>query len=231
MSVGVGTSRDATGADEVQSAFDVESRAWLDALRARGREGRDASERLHALLLSAARFQLRRRATSYQLRGETLDELATEAADDALIAILAHLDDFRGASRFTTWAYKFAILHASVSLRKRMWKGRELPVEAEGWRALALSVAGPDERLEQLELLGELKIAVETTLTKRQRDVFVAVALNDVPIDVVAANYRTTRGAIYKSLHDARRKLRAAVALRPADDVASATTPTATAHC
>ncbi len=197
--------------DEVSESLDAESRAWLDALRAGGDAGRDASGRLHALLLSAARFQLWRRATPYDLRGETLDELATEAANDAFVAVLAHLDDFRGASRFTTWAYKFAILHASVSLRKRMWKGRELPLDGEGWQRLALTVGAPDERLEHLELLGELKVAVETTLTERQRDVFVAVALNGVPIDVVAARFSTTRGAIYKSLHDARRKLRTAL--------------------
>jgi RNA polymerase sigma-70 factor, ECF subfamily len=215
-------------AQPARPMLDAESRAWLDALRAGGKAGRDAAGRLHVLLLSAARFQLWRRASPSLLRGETLDELATEAADDALVAVLAHLDEFRGASRFTTWAYKFGILHASVSLRKRMWKGHEFPLDGEGWHRLALSVGAPDERVEQLELLGELKLAVETTLTDRQRDVFVAVALNGVPIDIVAAKFATTRGAIYKSLHDARRKLRAALDHGSDNEVDAATGSTLT---
>ena len=209
----------------MRGMLDAESRDWLDALRAGGAAAEDASRRLHALLLAAARFQLRRRAASFQLRGETVDDLATEAADDALVDVLAHLDDFRGASRFTTWAYKFAILNASVSLRKRVWKGREWPVDGEGWQGFALSVAGPDERVEQLELLSQLKAAVDGTLTERQRAVFVAVALNGVPIDVVAARFGSTRGAIYKSLHDARQKLRAALELGVEGDVDPAARP------
>jgi RNA polymerase sigma-70 factor (ECF subfamily) len=77
------------------------------------------------------------------------------------------------------------------------------------WHSFALSVDGPDEKVEQLELLNELRAAVEGLLTERQREVFVAVALNGVPIDVVAERLMTTRGAVYKTLHDARRKLRA----------------------
>jgi RNA polymerase sigma-70 factor (ECF subfamily) len=227
---GVGGGLDAAGAKVQRPTLDPESSAWLEALRDAGAAGQDASRRLHALLLAAARFQLRRRATPHHLRGETLDEIATEAADDALIAVLAHLDDFRGASRFTTWAYKFAIFETSVSLRKRLWKGRELPIDGEAWQGLTAGARGPDERLEQLELLGELKLAVDRTLTERQRDIFVAVALNDVPIDVVAARFATTRGAIYKSLHDARRKLRAALDLGPEDQLPAAAAPIVTVH-
>lgn len=195
--------------DGAATRFDPDSRAWLNALRADGAEREPAVRRLHKLLYRAALFQLRTRASTQVLRGESLDDLATEAADDALVAVLGRLDDFRGASRFTTWAYKFAILEASVSLRRRAWKGRELPLDVDGWHTFALTAAGPDERVEQLELLNELRAAVEGLLTERQREVFVAVALNGVPIDVVAERLATTRGAVYKTLHDARRKLRA----------------------
>jgi len=194
--------------DGAATRLDPDSRAWLDALRGDGPAREPAVRRLHTLLYRAAFFQLRSRASAQVLRGESIDDVATEAADDALVAVLARLDDFRGASRFTTWAYKFAILEASVSLRRRAWKGRELPLDGDGWHSFALSVDGPDEKVEQLELLNELRAAVEGLLTERQREVFVAVALNGVPIDVVAERLMTTRGAVYKTLHDARRKLR-----------------------
>src|SRR6185312_7792425 len=85
-----------------------ETRDWLIGLRSHGPERDDAVARLHALLLRAARFEVvRRRPTMSHLRGNELDEIALEAADDALMSVLARLDDFRGASRFTTWAYKF----------------------------------------------------------------------------------------------------------------------------
>ena len=191
---------------------DAASRQWLERLRDRGRGRDDAVRELHALLVSAARATLaKRRALLPQLRCEPLDELAVEAADDALVAILAHLDDYRGESRFTTWAWKFAILQASVALRRRRWIGREIPTEDTGWASLG-SEEPIDRDLEQREVVAALKRAVEEELTPHQRMVFAALALNQVPIDVLAERMGTTRGALYKTLHDARRKLRARLA-------------------
>lgn len=199
----------ATEAAGTTACLDPESRAWLDALRAEGAAGEEAAQRLHALLLRVARVQLGRRTWVPQLRGEELDDVAVEVADDALVTILARLEVFRGGSRFVTWACKFAILEASEALRKRLWKGRELPLADDWWRSLAPSTTDPEEEVEQLELLHALQGAVEQVLTELQREVFVAVALNGVPVDVVAARRRSTRGAVYKALHDARRRLRA----------------------
>ena len=113
---------------------DSDSEAWLAALRATGPERDEAVARLHELLLKAARFEVgRRRAALPHLRGDDFDDLAVQSADDALVAILKKLDDFRGDSRFTTWAYKFALLEAAVKLRKRAWQGREVPLEPETW--------------------------------------------------------------------------------------------------
>ena len=112
----------------------ADSRAWLTVLRSRGAERDQAIARLHELLLRAARFEVsRRRAALSQVRGEELDDLALQAADDALVAVLAKLDDYRGASRFTTWAYKFALLEAGVRLRRRAWQEREVVLEPEAW--------------------------------------------------------------------------------------------------
>lgn len=192
--------------------LDRESREWLDALRASGVLYDDAVERLHALLLRAARFEVsRRRATAPHLRNDALDDIALEAADDALVSVLARLDDFRGVSRFTTWAYKFALLEAAVKVRKRSWQGREVPIEAESWELFATRALEPSEEVEQSELLRRIREAVATVLTSHQRRVLVALALNEVPIDVLAERLGTTRGALYKTLHDARRKLRSAL--------------------
>jgi RNA polymerase sigma-70 factor, ECF subfamily len=191
------------------AALDPESRRWLSDLRGAGAARDDAIARLHALLLRAARFELaRRRGTLPHLRGDDLDDLANQAADDAVVSVLRRLDDFRGASRFTTWAYKFALLEMAVKLRKRAWQGRELPLEPESWTVFASGEAGPEADAEQHVLLDEVRRAFADQLTPHQRRVLTAVALNDVPIDVLADRLSTNRNALYKTLHDARRKLR-----------------------
>ncbi len=189
--------------------LDPESRGWLQDLRAEGAVRADAIARLHALLLGAARFEVgRRRPTLPHLRGNELDDIALQAADDALMSVLARLDDFRGLSRFTTWAYKFALLEAAVKLRRRAWQGREVPLEPESWGAFSSTAAQPDVEAEQSELLTTLQRSIAAALTPHQRRVLVALAVNGVPIDVLAERLGTTRGALYKTLHDARRKLR-----------------------
>jgi RNA polymerase sigma-70 factor, ECF subfamily len=189
--------------------LDGASRQWLAQLRSEGAEHDEAVARLHALLLRAARFEVaRRRPTLPHLRGNDLDDIAMQAADDALMSVLARLDDFRGLSRFTTWAYKFALLEAAVKLRKRVWQGRELPLEPESWSLFSSAGLEPDIEAEQSELLATLQTAINQILTPHQRRVLVALALNGVPIDVLAERLNTTRGALYKTLHDARRKLR-----------------------
>lgn len=189
--------------------LDDESREWLSALRSDGASYDDAVARLHRLLLGAARFEVaRRRPTLAHLRGNELEDIAHQAADDALMSVLRRLDDFRGASRFTTWVYKFALLEAAVKLRRRAWQGREVPIEPESWAVLASDSVSPDEEAEQSELLAALREAIQDVLTPHQREVLVALALNGVPIDVLAERIGTTRGALYKTLHDARRKLR-----------------------
>jgi RNA polymerase sigma-70 factor (ECF subfamily) len=189
--------------------LDPDSRAWLSRLRSSGPVRDRALAELHELLLGAARFTLSRRAS--QLGREGFDDLAVQAADDALVALLARLDDYRGESRFTTWAWKFAFYEASVAVRKRSWLGREVPVEREGWDSLAREEP-PHDRVEQAELLAALKSAAERALTPHQRTVFAALALNHVPVDVLAERLGTTRGALYKTLHEARTRLRGELA-------------------
>jgi RNA polymerase sigma factor (sigma-70 family) len=189
---------------------------WLPVITAEladSAEGwRTALAELHALLIHGAHHELgRRRASLADISSAEIGDLATQAADDALIAVLSQLDSFRGTSRFTTWAYKFALLEAGVKARRRAWQAREVVLDDRAWTAFRDPGGAAYERPEDAELLGALRAAMASALTPHQREVFSALALDAVPIDVLAERLNTTRAALYEALHDARRKLRAAL--------------------
>jgi RNA polymerase sigma-70 factor (ECF subfamily) len=190
-----------------------ESRRWVEQLRL-GHPRRDETvASLHEVLLRVAFHELsRRRPQLGSVRGSEFDDLAHQSADDALVNVLARLDEFRGLSRFTTWAYKFVMREVSCKVARHAWQrqppGRHDPTFEQVPDALARR---PGDRFEQQEQLKALSFAIGE-LTERQREVFVAVALNDVAIDVVAIQLGTNRNAVYKNLFDARRNLRASLA-------------------
>jgi RNA polymerase sigma-70 factor, ECF subfamily len=131
------------------------------------------------------------------------------------MAILRKLQDFRGESRFTTWAYKFALYEAAAKIRKRSWQGREIPLTPEAWPLIADNhQRTAQQSIETTDRLTALHDAIENQLSPHQREVVVALALNEVPIDVLAERLNTTRGALYKTLHDGRQKLRSALTAR-----------------
>ena len=205
-----------------RDALDAESADWLSALDAAGSAHDAAVERLHALLLRAAVTEVARRRPTAPAAVGDLDDLANQAADDALMAVMKKLHTYRGDSRFTTWAYKFALLEAAAAMRRRPWHGRELPLEADGWARFPDGRTSPPGQAEASELINAIRDAITEVLTPHQRDVLVALTLNDVPIDVLAERRGTTRNALYKTLHDGRRKLRARLAedgLEPSPEV------------
>jgi RNA polymerase sigma-70 factor (ECF subfamily) len=190
-------------------ASDAESEAWLRALAGDRRDA--ALERLYPRLVRVARGELRRRVT--RISGPELDDLAHQAAADALLAIRAKLPDFRGESRFTTWAYAFVVFEVSNKLGRHFWRTAHAPMDAEDWDRLPDRFGlDPAREREWRELIDALRDAVEELLTKRQREAFVAVVLNGIPADAYAHRLGTTRNAIYKTLYDARRKLQAHLA-------------------
>jgi RNA polymerase sigma-70 factor, ECF subfamily len=193
---------------------DAESLGWIAALDGVGPAREDAVERLHGMLLRASHFEIARRrgALGDSDCARDFDDLAMQAADDALMAIMSKLHTFRGDSRFTTWAYKFALLEAAVKVRRRAWQEREVPLEADGLARLPDRRSSPGADAEAAELLHAVRNAIVESLTPHQRAVLVAITLNDVPIDVLAERLGSSRGALYKTLHDARRKLRARLA-------------------
>lgn len=193
--------------------LDAESAEWLRTLRGVGGQREQAVARLHELLLRVARGEMRRRSGQHPINGPELDDLAHQAAADALLAITSKLDRFRGESRFTTWAYKFVILEVSTKLGRHFWRRPTVAMDAEDWDRLPDRFGmGPADRAQWHDLIMAVRRAVEQELTVRQRQVFVAIVLNGVPLDAVVIELGSTRNAIYKVMFDARSKLRAALA-------------------
>lgn len=191
---------------------DRESADWVRNLGAEGPAYNAAAARLHALLLRVARAESVRRRSSLPDRGlEEVDDLCVQAANDALVAILRKLPDFRGAARFTTWACKFAILEISTRLRRHSWRQRQVTTDDTIWETLPDTKPPALSAIQDAELIGELRRAVREDLTERQRLVFQNAVFEEVPIDVLAERLGSSRGAIYKTLHDARTRLRRAL--------------------
>jgi RNA polymerase sigma-70 factor, ECF subfamily len=193
--------------------LDPASRAWLDGLHAAGVRRVQKLAELHGLLLRAARHELaRRRPGGSGVGGKDREDLAEEIAGDALLAVVAKLGSYRGESRFTTWAYAFAVNTTATKLAR--WTRRPLPLtmDDEAWERLPDRLSSdPHTSAESREIMRALHDAVEQELTERQRQVFIAVALNEAPIDELAVQLGSNRGAVYKTLFDTRRKLRASL--------------------
>lgn len=200
--------------------LDADSAEWVRTLTASGGEQDAGLARLHELLVRVAHSELRRRNAWLQIEGPELDDLAYQSAADALLAITAKLAAFRGDSRFTTWAYRFVILEVSSKLERHFWRRPRVSFSSEDWDRLPDRFGlQPARESEWRDLLDALRRAVDEVLTEYQRRLFVAIVLNGAPLDVLVVQYATNRNAIYKTLFDARRKLRAAlVAIGYLDD-------------
>ena len=197
--------------------LDPASRAWLSELRREGPVREAAIARLHALLLGEARHEVRRRTAGLaHPSGRDLDDLAVQAADDALVAVLAKLEQFRGDALFTTWARRFAPLEVPGEIRRRLGHTRETPSDTEGSPERAAS-DDPEQRIEARELARTVGRLIATDLTPHQREVLVSLAIKKTSAKALAARLDSTPGALYKTLHDARRKLRAGLAPEPAE--------------
>jgi RNA polymerase sigma-70 factor (ECF subfamily) len=190
---------------------DRDSAPWLSALRGTEAKSQEAAVvRLHDLLLRIAHREVRRRSEHLQIAGPELDDVAHQAAADALVAITAKLELFRGESRFTTWAYRFVIFEVSTKMARHFWRHPGVAMEVEDWHRLPDRFGlEPAQESEWRDLVAALHRAVDEVLTARQRRIFVAIVLNGVPLDAVVAELGSNRNAIYKTLFDARGKIRA----------------------
>jgi RNA polymerase sigma-70 factor (ECF subfamily) len=192
---------------------DAESRLWVEHLRSGHPRHEEAVGQLHGVLVRVAFDELsRRRGQLGSIAGPEYDDLAQQAADGALMNILRELDEFRGLSRFTTWAFRFVIFEVASKVARHAWRRQPPSRDELAWDGLPdWLTPRPGERLEQREQLQVLAAAIGE-LSDRQREVFVAIALNDVPIDVLALQLESNRAAMYQNLFDARRTLRKGLA-------------------
>jgi RNA polymerase sigma-70 factor (ECF subfamily) len=192
--------------------IDQESRRWVRDLAPDGPSRETACRELYPLLLRVAKYEARRRAPMLALDGPDLEDIAHQAAADALMSITERLDRFRGEAKFTTWASKFVIFNVATKMNRHFWRRHEVPYEQEDWSRIASRFnAGPDDEAQAKEFAAAVSAAVEQNLSERQRMVFVATVVNGMPMDVLADELGSTHNALYKVLFDARKKLRAAL--------------------
>ena len=197
----------------VSTEVAVENRAWVHDLSVGGARGEAASRRLHEILLRAARAEVARRTSRLRLAGPELDDIAHQAAADALLTICRKVQTFRGDCKFTTWAYKFVVFDVTAKVSRHFWQraGASIAFEEEDWDRLpAACRLEPETHAEGRDLMDAVHRAVDEKLTEKQRFVFVAL-LNGMPTDVLADQMGATHNAIYKVMFDARRKLRTAL--------------------
>ena len=190
---------------------------WLEDLRTSGLAQEAAITDLRDLLLRTVLFFFSRNLGDFdRLTRDEILQLAEDCAQEALIAVLNHLSDFRGDSKFTTWAYKFAVNFALMTARRERWKGISLDQLSfvDGGSLAERVMQGkepsltPDQFVMQVEILETIREVIEQDLTDKQRRVLILMVFNEVPMDEVARQLSTNRNAIYKMLHDARRKLK-----------------------
>lgn len=190
---------------------------WLHDLTASGATQEAAIADLRDLLLRAALYFFSRNLSDFEKsNGDEILQRAEDCAQDALIAVLNHLPDFRGDSKFTTWAYKFAINIALTAARRERWRGVSLDELASSSESNFFQWiiqdkadgAAPEESALQGEVRRIIQDVIRHDLTERQRHVLTMMVFNEVPLDEVVRHLGSNRNAVYKMLHDARRKIK-----------------------
>jgi len=196
----------------IPAGLDAESAGWLRALAEAGPRREAALVRLHEMLVRVAHSEAARRGPRLRIAGPELDDIAYQSAADALVAITGKIGQFRGESRFTTWACKFVIFEVSTKVGRHFWRHPAVRLDGEDWSRLPGRFgADPADQAEWGDLFAALRRAVDSELTPRQRQVFIALVLNDVPLDALVTHLGSNRNAIYQVMFETRRKLRAAL--------------------
>jgi RNA polymerase sigma-70 factor (ECF subfamily) len=191
-------------------SFDPASAVWVRELSPGSPVYEDACRRLHAMLIKIARRETARRSPALRLTGPELEDLAHQAAADALMRITRKIGEFRGDAQFKTWAFKFVILEVSTKVGRHFWRDPRISLDHHVAHLARAAVGDePPHQVQAGELRAALAHAIENALTERQRRVFVAVAIDNIPMDALAAKLGTNRNAIYKAMFDARRNIRA----------------------
>jgi RNA polymerase sigma-70 factor, ECF subfamily len=147
------------------------------------------------------------------LRGYTsgVESLAEDFVQEALIKILDNLDSFRGESHFTTWAHKICVRTAFAEMRRRKWRDVSLEEASLGRKESASmpvdSLADTERTVSQRMIMAAFRRFIDEELTDKQRRALLA-ALDGMHLEEVARRMGTNRNALYKLLHDARKRLK-----------------------
>jgi len=190
---------------------------WVDDLTASGARQEAAIADLRDILLRAALYFFSRNLGDFGGLGR--DEImhqAEDCAQDALIGVLQHLPEFRGDSKFSTWAYKFAINHAMMAARRQRWQGVSLDADPQSdesriqdWMAQGrINAYDQEQSVIKDEIRDIMHEVIRRDLTDKQRRVLVLMVINEVPMDEVVRHLGANRNAVYKMLHDARQKMK-----------------------
>ncbi len=184
---------------------------WVAALSSAGPDQVIAMRQLHQLMLRAAAYQVwRMRGALPDASPGVVDVIVNQAADEAMTALLGKLGTFEGRSRFTTWAFKFAILQASSDVRRLQWQHRDVELrDLDVAHLPAAEHLDPEHQAEGTDIAGAVAVAMHNVLTPHQRRIAIALLVDGVPVDVLAQRLATNRGALYKTVHDVRMRLRA----------------------
>ncbi len=163
------------------------------------------------MLLRVARAEAPPQRAVADLRARTRRSGAPRRRGRGLWRSSAKIGEFRGESRFTTWACKFVIFEVSGKIGRHFWRHPAVPLEAGDWDRLPDRFGlDPARESEWRDLARALRRAVEEELTEHQRRVFTAIVVDGVPLDALVAKLGSSRNALYKTRFDARRKLRPA---------------------
>src|ERR1700753_2692456 len=185
----------------------AEDRRWLDGLTGTGERLERTCRELHAILLRAARSEMMRQPGSIRVQGPDSDDTACQAASDALLLVLRKATEFRGDSRFTTWATRFVVFELKAKLRQHASRHRDLQLQAGHYDALACPAPGPAAEAGANELAEPIQLTATTQFNVRQQTVFWGL-VSGVTTGVLGRQLSMNANAVYQVMFKARRRLR-----------------------
>jgi RNA polymerase sigma factor (sigma-70 family) len=190
------------------SAPSVDDQQWIEGLSGTGAPHERTCGELHEILFRAARREARQRGPYLRVAGPDLDDLACQAASDALLLIIHKVADFRGESRFTTWATRFVVFQVIAKLRQHVRRQRSsTSLSPELWEELPAGHPSPDLETEARDLARVVRQAVDSHLTSRQRTVFLGLLRGATPA-ALAGELELNANAVHQAMFRARRCVR-----------------------
>jgi RNA polymerase sigma-70 factor (ECF subfamily) len=163
---------------------------------------------LHAILLRAARFEVAQRRGTHQVGGADLEDIACQAASDALLLVIRKALEFRGDSSFTTWATRFVGFEVRAKLRQHSARHGTEEIGPEHSEQLVQANSDPCVHVEARELAEAIRGVVNDRFSAHQRTVFAALLGRDVSPADLGLQMGLNANAVYQIAFRARHCLR-----------------------